>query len=154
MKFYRIDAAPFGKKWQRTQGEAKRVAREHGGTYEEVDLPTDHKSLTALFNQMQETAAGATPAPAQAPEAPEEPKTSGSSVAAHSGGDKDGKCPACKFDRRAGARRAQALADGMELDALVDRIERARAYPDLGRMAEAVASRFNDIVREAKSYEA
>lgn len=74
MKLYRIPAAPLGVRWQRTQDEAKAIKREHGGTFEPVEVPTDQRGLVAFINEL-EAEMGAAPSHRRPePEAGAKPK--------------------------------------------------------------------------------
>lgn len=74
MRFYYIASAPAAIRWQRTQDEARATAKEHGGHFEPVEVPTDQRGLLVFLNANEELDRTASAAPAPDVPPPVEPK--------------------------------------------------------------------------------
>lgn len=133
MKLYRVPDAPPGERWQRTQDDARKL-----GKFEGVEVPTDQRGLLAFLNERERDWTGGAP-----PAAPEAPPPAAPEVP------QDGRCSRCRGDLKTAERAYKRLAEGLEIDALCERIDAASGW-HLERLVSAVTARLNWLTRHIK----
>jgi hypothetical protein len=125
-----------------TQVDAKRLAKERGTSWEQVDVPTDKNGLMEYVNQLK---AGINAEMHHRPneEINESLLTLGTPYRPDATADRT-VCPRCKFDHVSAKRYAEANTKLATTDARVAWIEQADAG-QLGDLAAAVAQRFEQM---------
>lgn len=126
MRFYNIAAAPAGERWQRTQDDGKKKAREVGGSVHLVEVPTDSHGLLEFINRMERDLTAATLREEQ-PVADQPPPSPMPEV------------------------RAERMAQSATLQSFEDWItDKAEAW-QIERVFEALGTRFSEAMRKART---
>lgn len=122
----------IGPLWRGTEAEAKAAARETGGDWQKVEVPTDKPGLLTFLNERLEAervaSSAATPADAAKPVKP-------------------GKCPVC--DRTESA--AAFVAQSEDLQAINDFILDRATPMQVENIFSAIGARFHELRKAAEA---
>lgn len=135
MKLYRVPANN-GYVWYGTQAEAKVGAKHFGVPFEPMEVPTMPKE--AFVNWLNET-----------PILNIEPSAAEIRALAETPDNDNPTCPRCKWDQKSAERYAQQQAKATQTDARIEWIEDEADPWTLGRLAGAVAVRFDKMAKNA-----